>query len=219
MSRVLIVGAGITGSAVHHLLLQLFCQSERRVAPLVTIWESNVHFGGRMRSLSHTKQDRCDLGAQYISQGISSKSIDNSIYDHLNSRGVLKLLDDNNVVCGMRPEHKSGKHYIAPRGTSSIVAAFLEGSNLVTGRKLIKLTLNTVSQKLVAHAQGCTEEFDAVVMANMAPQLVQAFKSELVDVCDDIGVSIPVEVLDRLSCVSYSSRYHLVCQITGIHLV
>lgn len=172
-----------------------------------------------MRSLELSSpaasHNRCDLGAQYISQGVSGSGFCDDLYEYLKNRGTLKVMGDNNLINGMRPEHQLGKHFIAPAGTSSIVSTLLEGANVITGKKLLKLSLNVQSFTFVAQtAVDGAEEFDAVITTMMAPQLKVLFnatpkhvKTEREERIDEmVDLSVPADVLAGLDKVAYSSR-------------
>ena len=78
-SRVLVVGAGLTGALVSRSLRRLLPASSR-----VVVWEADANVGGRMRCERHGTSVT-DVGAQYI-----TPTGDNSdLCDELRRAGLL----------------------------------------------------------------------------------------------------------------------------------
>lgn len=200
MSKILIVGGGLTGASVRHFL---------SAAPVaVTLWEAAPCGGGRMRSefLAHCSGNhRCDLGAQYISQDINGLA-DDSVYDYLVNKRVFRLAD-NTLINGMRPEHRTGNHFVSPPGTSNIPAALMVGATGVEFSKELnglKVSVSNPSQLLAISEKGTSEEaFDAVILTMPAPQVSRILQHESMA---DIKL-VPEELLNKLQKVRYSSRY------------
>ena len=133
--RILIVGAGLSGAALTRFLLK----SYGRIIPSISIWESQSKVGGRMmvdEFLYKNSIHRCDLGAQYISQAVSSNDDNSDIYEYLCERGTFQLLSPNNLVSGMRPESLNGKHYLVPCGTTDIIHSLLGNVTASTNKEL-----------------------------------------------------------------------------------
>ncbi|KAM7227794.1 hypothetical protein CapIbe_021491 [Capra ibex] len=122
MARVLIVGAGLTGSLCAALL--------RREAssPLrLTVWDKAEDSGGRMTTASspHNPQSTVDLGAQYITCTPHYAKIHQSFYDELLAGGILKPL--TSPIDGM--VIKEGDcNFVAPHGVSSVSKHYLNQS-------------------------------------------------------------------------------------------
>ncbi|XP_062927700.1 renalase isoform X4 [Mobula hypostoma] len=119
MARVLIVGAGLTGSLCATLL--------RRERLQVVVWEKAKGAGGRMCTSRNPHNPNCtaDLGAQYITVTPYYAEKHQSFYGELLSRGILKPLLSR--VEGMTI--KEGiRNYVAPHGISSIVKYYLSDS-------------------------------------------------------------------------------------------
>ncbi|XP_038678302.1 renalase isoform X2 [Scyliorhinus canicula] len=123
MARVLIVGAGVTGS----LSASLF----RRELPnklQIVVWDKARGAGGRMNTSRSPHDPNCmaDLGAQYISVTPHYAEKHQSFYEELLSRDILKPL--LSPVEGMVQKEKGICNYIAPRGISSLVKHYLADS-------------------------------------------------------------------------------------------
>ncbi|XP_046889056.1 renalase isoform X3 [Hypomesus transpacificus] len=123
MSRVLIVGAGLTGSLCACLL--------RREIPhkvKIVVWDKSRGAGGRMSTSRSPNDPSCivDLGAQYITATPYYAQIHNSFYEELLAHGVLKPLESS--VEGMVTKEEGHKNYVTPEGVSSIVKYFLKQS-------------------------------------------------------------------------------------------
>ncbi|XP_062927698.1 renalase isoform X2 [Mobula hypostoma] len=162
MARVLIVGAGLTGSLCATLL--------RRERLQVVVWEKAKGAGGRMCTSRNPHNPNCtaDLGAQYITVTPYYAEKHQSFYGELLSRGILKPLLSR--VEGMTI--KEGiRNYVAPHGISSIVKYYLSDSVLYNHHVT---HINLKGGKLeVCHKFGPSEVFDAVVLTIPAPQILQ----------------------------------------------
>jgi len=214
MSKILIVGAGVTGAAIHHFLRSLAPASS--VMPSIVLWEASSELGGRM-STDHHKALHCDLGAQYITK--NSAECDD-VYDHLLQKRVFALLD-NTAVSGMRADHQVGTHYIAPQGTSSIVAALAEGAEVVYNKRLTGIDLDLATKKIVASSTRTgagagggggaqeREEFDVVVLSMLAPQVAAVQGNFLAFQPPPLQTEAELDLAGRLRRVRYSSRFAL----------
>ena len=206
--RILIIGAGITGAAVSRYLTNILPTA----ALQLTVWESQSNIGGRMHDhkYTHDSSVRCDLGAQYISRDVNGRGYDNEIYCTLEHAGVLLQLKDNSQISGMRPEHLSGKHFIAPSGTSSIVSCFLSNVVVHKSTALIDLQLTDSGGIQATDQEGRHSEYDIVVITAPAPSVLKILessrlKSSISRPCDT-SLSVPDDIVERLGRVSYSSR-------------
>ncbi|XP_043783017.1 renalase isoform X2 [Cervus elaphus] len=196
MARVLIVGAGLTGSLCAALL--------RREAssPLrLTVWDKAGDSGGRMTTASspHNPQSTVDLGAQYITCTPHYAKIHQSFYDELLAGGILKPL--TSPIDGM--VIKEGDcNFVAPHGVSSIVNHYLKqsGADICFRQRVTQINLRNNKWE-VSRETGSSEQFDVIVLTMPAPQILQ--------LRGDITNLISECQRQQLESVSYSSRYAL----------
>ncbi|KAJ8396043.1 hypothetical protein AAFF_G00025750 [Aldrovandia affinis] len=198
MSRVLIVGAGLTGSVCACLL--------RREMPnkvKVVVWDKSRGAGGRMstsRNPSNTGST-ADLGAQYISATPYYAHIHQSFYEELLAHSILKPLVA--PVEGMMRREEGLRDFVTPNGVSSIVKHYLRES--AGAEVLFEHHVTHIHQKgagwEVHWKDGAAERFDAVVLTMPVPQILQ--------LQGDVSSLIDGGRRQKLEAVSYSSRYAL----------
>ncbi|XP_040110643.1 renalase [Oryx dammah] len=196
MARVLIVGAGLTGSLCAALL--------RREAssPLrLTVWDKAGDSGGRMTTASspHNPESTVDLGAQYITCTPHYAKIHQSFYDELLAGGILKPL--TSPIDGM--VIKEGDcNFVAPHGVSSISKHYLKqsGADICFRQRVTQINLRNNKWE-VSRETGSSEQFDIIVLTMPAPQILQ--------LQGDIANLISECQRQQLESVSYSSRYAL----------
>ncbi|MEQ2243362.1 hypothetical protein ILYODFUR_006306 [Ilyodon furcidens] len=193
MSRVLIVGAGLTGSLCACLL-----RRELRSKVQVVVWDKARGAGGRMStsrppdSTSHS----ADLGAQYITATPAYAQSHSNFYTELLSAGLLRPLDCH--IEGL--QHKEGnKDYVTPLGTSSVVKHFLSesGADLYLEYHVTGLYYRGGSWEV--ERNGGSEKFDAVILTMPVPQILQ--------LQGDLGNLLSVQQREQLEGVRYSSRF------------
>nr|XP_057925264.1 renalase [Doryrhamphus excisus] len=196
MSRVLIVGAGLTGSLCACLL-----RREMNNKVHIAVWDKSRGSGGRMctsrppDSLSHS----ADIGAQYITATHEYAQSHKSLYSELLSSGVLRPLDCQ--MEGLR--HQDGsQNYVAPLGMSSVVKHFLRESeaDLFLEHHVTGLYRRGASWE-VHRKQGDSECFDSVVLTMPVPQILQ-LQGDLKDM-------LSAKQKEQLDRVAYSSRFAL----------
>uniref|UniRef100_A0A4W2GPV7 Renalase, FAD dependent amine oxidase n=1 Tax=Bos indicus x Bos taurus TaxID=30522 RepID=A0A4W2GPV7_BOBOX len=168
MARVLIVGAGLTGSLCAALL--------RREAssPLrLTVWDKAGDSGGRMTTASspHNPQSTVDLGAQYITCTPHYAKIHQSFYDELLAGGILKPLIS--PIDGMVTK-EGDCNFVAPHGVSSIINHYLKqsGADICFRQRVTQINLRDNKWE-VSRETGSSEQFDIVVLTMPAPQILQ----------------------------------------------
>lgn len=196
MSRVLIVGAGLTGSLCACLL-----RRELQNKVHIVVWDKAKGSGGRMStsrppdSLSHS----ADLGAQYITATAAYAQSHHSVYSELMAAGVLQPLDG--LVEGLR-QRDGSTDYMTPLGMSSVVKHFLSesGADLFFEHHVTGLYRRGASWEVQRKAGG-SEMFDAVVLTMPVPQILQ--------LQGDLGHMLSVEQRQQLDGVVYSSRFAL----------
>ncbi|XP_071467348.1 renalase isoform X3 [Marmota flaviventris] len=122
MARVLIVGAGLTGSLCAALLRKVVS------GPLyLAVWDKAGDSGGRMTTASspHNSQCTADLGAQYITCTPHYAKKHQTFYDELLGHGILKPL--TSPIEGMMIK-EGDCNFVAPQGISSIIKHYLKES-------------------------------------------------------------------------------------------
>ncbi|KAI3365040.1 hypothetical protein L3Q82_010095 [Scortum barcoo] len=194
MSRVLIVGAGLTGSLCACLLRR---ELQSRVH--IQVWDKARGSGGRMStsrppdSSSHS----ADLGAQYITATSAYAQSHHSFYSELLSSGVLQPLDS--LVEGLKQKDGS-KDYMTPLGMSSVVKHFLSQSeaDLCFEHHVTGLYCRGTSWEVQRKAGG-SEMFDVVVLTMPVPQILQLE--------GDVVQMLSVQQKQQLDGVVYSSRF------------
>ncbi|KAM9336316.1 renalase isoform 2-T2 [Symphorus nematophorus] len=129
MSRVLIVGAGLTGSLCACLL-----RRELQNKVHIEVWDKARGAGGRMSTSRppDPSSHSADLGAQYITATAAYARSHHSLYSELLSSGVLQPLDS--LIEGLK--HRDGsRDYMTPLGMCSVVKHFLSQSVLSVQQK------------------------------------------------------------------------------------
>ncbi|XP_063077429.1 renalase isoform X2 [Engraulis encrasicolus] len=197
MSRVLIVGAGLTGSVCACLL--------RRELPnkcKIVVWDKSRGAGGRMSTSRSPTDSACtvDLGAQYITATPYYAKIHHSFYEELLAQGILRPLTSS--VEGMMSREDGLKNYVTPKGVSSIVKHYLKesGAEVLFDRHVTHVYRRGASWE-VWRKDGEPEHFDAVVLTMPVPQILQ--------LQGDVGSLMASPQREQLEAVSYSSRYAL----------
>ena len=193
-------------------------------------------------------QPYCDLGAQYLTVGQDSPiGMDyvQSIYSLLQSNSILTPLffapsssgDQGEgstkvkPIDGMKPDHLLKQHFIAPKGTASIVSflasyhqpqkqSYSVASSTRYNTKILKLSIEGSRVRVTggSTSAGITEPelneelFDVVVLTVPASQLLQMDAPHLLD----MKLSSEETLRQRLQQVRYSSRlnsiaFSLVC--------
>ncbi|KAM9837186.1 renalase [Aulostomus maculatus] len=196
MSRVLIVGAGLTGSLCACLL-----RREMQNKVQIVVWDKARGTGGRMSTsrppdgLSHS----ADLGAQYITATAAYAQSHHSFYSELLSSGIIKPLEC--LIEGLHLKDDS-KNYMTPLGMCSVVKYFLSqsGAELCFEHHVTGLFRHNASWE-VQKKQGGSEHFDAVVLTMPVPQILQLH--------GDVGDMLSVHQKQQLDAVVYSSRFAL----------
>ncbi|KAM4623696.1 renalase isoform 2-T2 [Polymixia lowei] len=196
MSRVLIVGAGLTGSLCACLL-----RREMQNKVRVVVWDKSRGSGGRMSTsrCPDNTSSVVDLGAQYVTATPHYTRSHRSFYEELLAHSILQPLDA--PVEGLL--NKDGStNYVTPLGMSSIVKHFLKesGAELFFDRHVTSLYRRGALWE-VHRKGGEREEFDAVVLTMPVPQILQ--------LQGDLGELLGASQREQLETVSYSSRYAL----------
>ncbi|XP_069609620.1 renalase isoform X2 [Ranitomeya imitator] len=122
MARILIVGAGLTGSLCAYLLRRELANKLQLV-----IWDKARGAGGRMSTSRSPSNPNCivDLGAQYITVTPDYAQKHKNFYDELVAKGICKPLSA--TVEGMVMKEGS-YNLVTPQGVSSIVKHYLSQS-------------------------------------------------------------------------------------------
>ncbi|XP_029886706.1 renalase isoform X3 [Aquila chrysaetos chrysaetos] len=167
MARVLVVGAGLTGSV---------CAALLRGAALgrIAVWDKARGAGGRMSTSSSARDAACiaDLGAQYITLETEGAEARRSFYEELLSHGVLKPLTA--PIEGMVVKEGSC-NYVAPQGMSSVVKYYLKqsaGADVFYEHHVTCISLQDGKWE-VSRKMGPPEQFDVVVLTMPVPQILQ----------------------------------------------
>ncbi|XP_037761650.1 renalase isoform X8 [Chelonia mydas] len=197
MARVLIVGAGLTGSLCAALLRRELPQRPLRIV----LWDKARDAGGRMTTSRSPHNPRCtaDLGAQYITLRPAYAQKHQSFYEDLLAHGVLKPLTA--PVEGMVMEEGS-HNFVTPQGISSIVKHYLteSGADVFYEHHVTQIYLRGGKWE-VCKKTGSPEQFDIVVLTIPVPQILQ-LQGDIVNI-------IKESQKQQLESVSYSSRYAL----------
>lgn len=194
MTRVLIVGAGLTGSLCACLLSRAL-----RNKVHIVLWDKARGSGGRMSTSRppDPSSQSADLGAQYITATSAYFQSHHSFYSELLSSGVLQPLDS--LVEGLK--HRDGsRDFMTPLGMSSVVKHFLSesGADLFFEHHVTGLYRRGASWE-VQRKTGGSETFDAVVLTMPVPQILQLE--------GDVGQMLSVQQKQQLEGVVYSSRF------------
>ncbi|ELW66676.1 Renalase [Tupaia chinensis] len=168
MARVLIVGAGLTGSLCAALLRRETC------GPLhLAVWDKAGDSGGRMTTASspHNPQCTVDLGAQYITCTPQYATKHQSFYDELLAHGLLKPL--TSPIEGMLMK-EGDCNFMAPQGVSSIIKHYLKesGAEVVLRQRVTQINLRNDKWE-VSKETGSPEQFDVIVLTVPVPQILQ----------------------------------------------
>ncbi|XP_069652039.1 renalase isoform X2 [Haliaeetus albicilla] len=194
MARVLVVGAGLTGSA---------CAALLRGAALgrVVVWDKARGAGGRMSTSRSARDAACiaDLGAQYITLETEGAEPRRSFYEELLSHGILKPLTA--PIEGMVVKEGSC-NYVAPQGMSSVVKYYLKqsGADVFYEQHVTCISLRDGKWE-VSRKMGPPEQFDVVVLTMPVPQILQ-LQGDIVNIING-------SQRQQLESASYSSRYAL----------
>nr|XP_032626190.1 renalase isoform X5 [Chelonoidis abingdonii] len=188
MARVLIVGAGPTGSLCAALLRRELPQRPLRIV----LWDKARGAGGRMTTSRSPHNPRCtaDLGAQYITLRPAYAQKHQSFYEELLAHGVLKPLTA--PVEGMVMEEGS-HNFVTPQGISSIVKHYLTesaGADVLYEHHVTQIYLRGGKWE-VCKKTGSPEQFDIVVLTIPVPQILQ-LQGDIVNKSSEFGPSVVV---------------------------
>ncbi|XP_053167029.1 renalase isoform X4 [Hemicordylus capensis] len=188
MARVLIVGAGLTGSLCAALLRKEFPQR-----PLhIVLWDKARGAGGRMATSRGFHDPKCtvDLGAQYVTRVPDYAEKHQSFYEDLLTHGVLRPLTA--PVEGMVVKEGTD-NFVTPQGMSSIVKHYLKesaGADIFYEHHVTQIYLKDGKWE-VCNTTGSSDQFDIVILTMPVPQILQ-LQGDIVKKSSDIGPSVVV---------------------------
>ncbi|XP_034049394.1 renalase-like [Thalassophryne amazonica] len=191
--RVLIVGAGLTGSVCACTL-----RREMQHQVKVEVWDKARGPGGRM-STSRRESQSVDLGAQYITATPASASSHRSFYAELMHSGVLRPLEAQ--IEGLQ-QNDENKNYVSPQGMSAVVKHFLSqsGADVFFECHMTGLYSCGASWE-VQRKNGDSKLFDTIVLTMPVPQILQ--------LQGDMGKLLTIQQRENLGSVVYSSCFAL----------
>jgi renalase len=206
MKRILIIGAGFTGSSIIHYLRNV----GKICIPNVKIYDASNglnEFGGRMvtdQRFINGKVAACDLGAQYLTR---YRDESNDVFDYLENIGVIQSFNaKTGIIAGVRERAVSLPHYSVPGGVSNVVKSFLQDTAVSWNTQVQSIDFATDSI-LVRSIQNNTtvleEEFDYVISTLHGP-----FLKEI----DGNFGSVKVydkSLREKLNEIEYSNRFAL----------
>lgn len=209
--RLLIVGAGLTGSLTATIL------KKSSLPFTITVWEKANSAGGRMSTHRDPgNPDLCvDMGAQYISRTAAMQPLDTTQEYECLRESLYQNLLSNDVIstfCGwIEGEKKSSsvvQNYISPKGLNSIVKHFLAQSGAeVTFQQHVTCITACIGSTMIPGQVLCKTSadreriFDGVILTLPVPQLL--------NLKGNIIAGIDRETLENLTSVKYSCRYAL----------
>ncbi|XP_064418802.1 renalase [Latimeria chalumnae] len=197
MSRVLIVGAGLTGSLCA-CLLRMKVNSQVQLV----VWEKAKGAGGRMTTSRSPHDLKCtaDLGAQYITATPFYAKKHQRFYDELLQCEILKPLVA--PVEGMMIKEEGTCNFVTPQGVASIIKHYLKesGSDVNYDSHVHHIYFKNRRWE-VSRKAGSSEQFDIVILTMPVPQILQ-LEGNIVNL-------INKSQRQQLEAVSYSSRYAL----------
>uniref|UniRef100_A0A8C5RR53 L-amino-acid oxidase n=1 Tax=Laticauda laticaudata TaxID=8630 RepID=A0A8C5RR53_LATLA len=170
MARILIVGAGLTGSLCAALLRAEFPQRLLRVV----VWDKAQGAGGRMSTRRSDRDPKCtaDLGGQYITRTPDNAKAHQSFYEDLLSHGVLKPLTV--PVKGMVVK-EGVDNFVTPQGSSSIAKHYLNkaaDADVFYNHHVTHICLKDGKWE-VDTSTGFSDCFDTVILTMPVPQILQ----------------------------------------------
>jgi predicted NAD/FAD-dependent oxidoreductase len=202
---ILVVGGGLTGAAVSRAL----CRS--LPSDSVVVWEAASSIGGRFATERPTSGGACDTGAQYITitDDGAVASANAALYNELKADGTILPLSGR--IQGGRAADGTGTNFVAPGGLSSVVAKLFSACGLAPecSRRALSLRRGAKEGWEVATECGHTQRFDAVVLTQPVPDMVELLdggSGEAGKWLDAPGASL---ARAQLSALQYSSRYAL----------
>ena len=207
--KILIVGAGLTGSLAAALL------SKGPSVHQICVWEKAPWVGGRTYTYADPSSGlSLSMGAQYVSRtkvhdpNSEYSRLKDDIYGDLLSAGVL--VSYTGVIEGLNRDHIPDiqQNYSVPNGFSSVVDYFLSksSSELKLNHRLTKIFKNSGPAQNSFSSCWCSSieepsKFDAVILTMPAPDLLE-LKGNVFD-------SLDQDKLTKLSSVTYAPRYAL----------
>jgi len=229
VKKILIIGAGLTGSMLSQLL---------RTHPLTTagaavqleVWDKSRGSGGRAgTSRVSDSGARGDLGLQYLSTSPHPDTGEiNPMYDELVAAGVIAPMSCRLV--GMNPKYvdPTKQHFVAVEGASSLAKHFLSGANVSfskTVQSIARRANSGGSESGAGAAEDCdaaggasaaaaaqwtvstaggeaSQTYDGIVLTAPMPQVL-AMGGDVQDLITSAGVRA------KLEAVTYSSRWAL----------
>lgn len=196
ISKILIVGGGLTGSVTASLI-------RHEAAADISIWEKEDHIGGRFATFHNPHEPKCtvDLGAQYISATLEFIRSHARFYDELLEKDLLVPLGQK--IENFRKLSESKMNFVASDGLESLVHHFLNKADAKVSleHEVTEINLKDNSKQWEVKAKnGTVQDFDAVILTIPVPEILKIggnFFNNNQD--DDIKMS--------MEQVKFSSRY------------
>uniref|UniRef100_A0A7M5WQ83 Amine oxidase domain-containing protein n=1 Tax=Clytia hemisphaerica TaxID=252671 RepID=A0A7M5WQ83_9CNID len=204
-TKVLIVGAGVTGSYVASIIAKHYGSS--KVA--VELWDKGRGIGGRMSTsrMSRDSKLTCDLGAQYFSVTKQYWEKHKSVHEDLLANDILRPLTSR--VENMKKSEEGTQHFVAPKGSASIPKYFISKSEAVIKTSTLLKQIDFHDNKAVA--MGDSDDVichaDVVVVTIPTPQILN-LKGDFENIIKPFT--------SGLQNVQYSSRYVMGLFFAGI---
>ncbi|TDH69224.1 hypothetical protein CCR75_005011 [Bremia lactucae] len=197
MARTLIVGGGLTGAALAHLLQEAKLAAGN--VSEVVVWERNNIVGGRVMARSFQKHRgiHVDMGAQYWT---SKSGRMDEFREKLTQSGHLVPIAANEIA--EDPHGGTVKtHLISPakKGFRALVEHLLEGTETMLSRHLESFQVLDDKNIQVTTNEGMKETVNELVLTCPIPNVLSILKSSLFDV--------KPEVLRVMENVAYSQRF------------
>uniref|UniRef100_K3WAW0 Amine oxidase domain-containing protein n=1 Tax=Globisporangium ultimum (strain ATCC 200006 / CBS 805.95 / DAOM BR144) TaxID=431595 RepID=K3WAW0_GLOUD len=215
-NKVLVVGAGVTGAALSHLLQD--AKQALKYVPDVVVWEKNNIAGGRMmaRSFRKNRSVHVDIGAQYLTKFTTAND---DFRARLVQKHELVPFDESAIAQdsyhqARRTDASDGKplldHAICPDalGFRSMVQELLEGTPTILSQELERFEVLNDTQIKVVSVDGREEMVNNLVLTCPVPNVLPIL---------DKSTAFPARAaeLEALAAVQYSQRFALAYLFNG----
>uniref|UniRef100_T1IPE7 Amine oxidase domain-containing protein n=1 Tax=Strigamia maritima TaxID=126957 RepID=T1IPE7_STRMM len=203
MSRVLLVGSGLTSAVTAYTIRPMYKNKHK-----IIVYERARGMGGRMSTTRNPNRPECtaDLGMQYITTSPRYTEIHKTFYEDLQKEGLLKLVPIPNLLRGYKTRKPGLKYYTAPKGVGAVVKYFFNKSDTDVKFEKDVRALDLVEpekQWRVTLGNGEVEHFDTVLITIPIPEILQ-LNGTISDIIQESK-----DIHQNLKEVRYSSRFAL----------